>query len=122
MTRAYHSSRRKKRRQSGGWIFSRKKNPWSDGRWAVAISVAETVPSKAIHSAFDILAGSLGGLQLKTAAMRQQEGPANAVTIQYSFPDAFKAAQFKKTLQAMSNMWYSTEKFLITNSEIVKVK
>lgn len=107
------------RGQSGGWLFSRKKNPWGDGRWAVSLRIAEAAPSKALHLAFNTIATSLGGLNLRIGPLKDTP---KEIVLQYSFPDAFKATQFKDTLKAMNNLWYSTDKFLITNSEIVRVK
>lgn len=114
-------SHRRSKKQSGGWLFSRKKNPWGEGRWAVSVRIQETSQNKVVHGAISMIASALGGLELRNGQVALDK-TADALVLQFSFPDASKAAQFKETMRALMSMWFSTGKFLIINNEVVSVK
>lgn len=121
MSRVKSLRSRKRSRQSGGWLFSRKKNPWAEGRWAVSVRIQETTQNKVVHGAISMIANALGGLELRNGQVVVDKA-ADAMVLQFSFPDPSKAAQFKETMRALNNLWFSTGKFLIINKEVVSVK
>lgn len=87
--------------------------------------IADTASAKAVHAAFNGIASSMGGLELRAGPPIKDKwlnDKQDAILLQYTFPDPTKAAQFKETMKALNNMWYSTGKFLIINNEIVSVK